>query len=169
METSIYSTACIGIIRTPHLELEGMPVQPVGGSGITGEVIVRPDLAEGLKDLDGFSHIYLIYHLHKVVNTSLTVVPFMDTVPHGVFATRSPVRPSCLGLSIVELLAVEGNRLQIRGVDMLDGTPLIDIKPYIAAFDCPEASTSGWMTSSRAEVGQKLSDNRFIDGNQDRK
>lgn len=127
-----------------------------------GEVVVHQELAEGLHDLEGFTHIYLIYHLHKVTQTRLTVIPFMDTKPHGVFATRSPVRPSRLGLSIIELLAVEGNCLKVRGVDMLDGTPLIDIKPYIKAFDCPENASSGWMKATHAEVSHKRSDHRFI-------
>ena len=157
-----YTTDYIGVIRTPFTELQGMPIQPAGARDVLGEVIVHPELAEGLQDLDGFSHIYLIYHLHKVVHTRLTVTPFMDTVAHGVFATRSPVRPSRLGLSIVELLAVEDNRLTVRGVDMLDGSPLIDIKPYIAAFDCPANASSGWMTATRDEVGNKRADQRFI-------
>lgn len=142
-----YTTDYIGVIRTPFTELEGMPIQPVGAREVLGEVIICSQLVGGLKDLDGFSHIYLIYCLHKVAKTRLTVVPFMDTVPHGVFATRSPTRPSRLGLSIVELVAIENNRLTVRGVDVLDGTPLIDIKPYIAEFECPENPTSGWMTA----------------------
>jgi tRNA (adenine37-N6)-methyltransferase len=158
-----YTTDYIGVIRTPFTELQGMPVQPAGAGDIMGEVIIEPALAEGLRDLDGFSHIYLIYHLHKVAQTRLTVIPFMDTEPRGVFATRSPVRPSHLGLSIVELLKVEGNRLTVRGADMLDGTPLIDIKPYITAFDCPAEASSGWMTATRGEVGKKRADQRFVD------
>ena len=158
-----YTTDYIGIIRTPFTELQGMPIQPTGAQDIIGEVIVHPELAEGLQDLDGFSHIYLIYHLHKVVDTRLTVIPFMDTVPRGVFATRAPVRPSRLGLSIVELLEMEENRLTVRGVDMLDGSPLIDIKPYIVAFDCPASATSGWMTATRTDVGSKHADDRFIE------
>ena len=157
-----YTTDYIGIIRTPFTELQGMPIQPAGAREVLGEVIVYPELTEGLRDLDGFSHIYLIYHLHKVVDTRLTVIPFMDKVPRGVFATRAPVRPSRLGLSIVELLEVEDNRLTVRGVDILDGSPLIDIKPYIAAFDCPPHASSGWMTATRSEVNSKHADDRFI-------
>jgi tRNA-Thr(GGU) m(6)t(6)A37 methyltransferase TsaA len=157
-----YTTDYIGIIRTPFTELQGMPIQPTGARDVLGEVIVNPELTEGLKDLDGFSHIYLIYHLHKVTDTRLTVIPFMDTVPRGVFATRAPVRPSRLGLSVVELLEVKENRLTVRGVDMLDGSPLIDIKPYVAAFDCPANASSGWMTATHDEVGSKRADDRFI-------
>lgn len=158
-----YTADYIGVIKTPFTELEGMPIQPTGARNTTGEIIIKPEMAEGLKDLDGFSHIYLIYHLHKITQTQLTVIPFMDTIPHGVFATRSPVRPARLGLSIVELLAVNNNRLIVRGVDMLDGTPLIDIKPYIHAFDCPTDPTCGWMTASQEEVARKRADKRFSD------
>lgn len=163
LQVTSYTADYIGIIRTPHSSLENMPIQPTGASEILGEVIIFPKLAEGLKDLDGFSHIYLIYHLHQVTQTKLTVIPFMDTTERGVFATRSPVRPARLGLSIVELVAVEGNRLTVRGVDMLDGTPLLDIKPYIHAFDCPVNASSGWMTAAREEVSCKRSDKRFVE------
>jgi tRNA-Thr(GGU) m(6)t(6)A37 methyltransferase TsaA len=162
MEMKQYTTDYIGIIRTPFTELQGMPIQPAGAQNVLGEVIIYPELKEGLRDLDGFSHIYLIYHLHKVVETRLTVIPFMDKVPRGVFATRAPVRPSRLGLSIVELLMVKDNRLMVRGVDILDGSPLIDIKPYIPAFDCPVNATSGWMKGTRGEVGSKRADDRFV-------
>jgi tRNA-Thr(GGU) m(6)t(6)A37 methyltransferase TsaA len=144
-----------------------MPIQPAGAGDIQGEVIVKPELKEGLRDLEGFSHIYLIYDLHKAGQTRLTVIPFMDTVPHGVFATRSPVRPAHLGLSIVELLMVTDNRLTVRGVDMLDESPLLDIKPYIPAFDCPANVSVGWMTAARAEVSRKRSDGRFTDSHSD--
>lgn len=157
-----YTTEYIGIIQTPFTDLENMPIQPTGAKEVMGEVIVHPELVEGLRDIDGFSHIYLLYHFHKTTHTRLTVIPFMDTKPHGIFATRSPVRPARLGLSIVELLEVQGNRLKVRGVDMLDGSPLLDIKPYIPAFDCPENVSSGWMTATREEVVQKRSDNRFL-------
>lgn len=158
-----YTTDYIGVIRTPFTELQGMPIQPAGAGDVQGEVIIHPELKEGLRDLEGFSHIYLIYDLHKVKQIQLTVIPFMDTVPHGVFATRSPVRPAHLGLSIVELLAVVDNCLTVRGVDMLDESPLVDIKPYIPAFDCPTNVRVGWMTSTRTEVSHKRSDHRFID------
>ena len=158
-----YTSEYIGVIRTPFTKLQGMPIQPCGAKDVIGEVIIEPAFKEGLKDLDGFSHIYLLYHMHKVTRTKLTVVPFMDTMPHGVFATRSPVRPSRIGLSIVELLSMEENRLKIRGADILDGTPLLDIKPYIHAFDCPVDASCGWMTAERGDVEDKRSDHRFTD------
>lgn len=157
-----YITDYIGVIRSPFLEVAGMPVQPPGAEGFEGEAIVDPELTEGLQDLDGFSHIYLIYHFHRVTETRLKVIPFMDTHERGVFATRVPVRPARLGMSVVRLLEVKGNRLRFSGADMLDGTPLIDIKPYVHAFDCPDNATCGWMRASREEVGRRRSDQRFL-------
>ncbi len=142
----------IGRVRTPFTELAGMPIQPRGGADIEGEIILNPELTAGLKDIEGFSHLYLIYHLHQAGPCSLEVTPFMDNRPHGVFATRYPARPNPIGLSIVELLRVEGNHLFIRGVDLLDNTPLLDIKPYIPAFDHVGPARSGWMQSSQEQV-----------------
>lgn len=159
---SNYTTDYIGIIHSPFKVLEGMPVQPAGSGVPEGEVVINPDLAEGLRDLEGFSHIYLVYHFHRVADTRLIVVPFMDDSERGVFSTRSPVRPARLGISIVRLLEVRGNRLKVGGLDILDGTPLIDIKPYIEAFDCPENPSCGWMKSSRSEVRRRRSDGRFV-------
>ena len=151
----------IGIIHSPFKELENMPIQSVGAQGAEGEVVVDERFAEGLRDLDGFSHIYLIYHFHKATRIELRVVPYMDTERRGVFATRSPLRPAHIGISTVELLTVSGNVLVVRGVDVLDGTPLIDIKPYIPRFDCWQNATSGWMKASRFDIERRRSDNRF--------
>ena len=152
----------IGIIHSPFRNLSDMPIQPKGAAAQEGEVEVFADFAEGLLDLDGFSHIYLLYRFHQAQRTELRVVPFMDSVARGVFATRSPLRPNHIGLSIVELVKVEANVVTIRGVDVLDGTPLLDIKPYIAAFDEVRDSLSGWMQASREEVSAARSDRRFI-------
>jgi tRNA-Thr(GGU) m(6)t(6)A37 methyltransferase TsaA len=152
----------IGVIHSPFRELENMPVQSIGAQSAEGSVVVYEKFSEGLRDLEGFSHIYLVYHFHRASRAELRVVPYMDTVERGVFATRSPLRPSHVGLSIVELLSVTGNVLRVRGVDVLDGTPLIDIKPYIPQFDCREDATSGWMKASRSEVERKRSDHRFL-------
>ncbi|MDJ0621535.1 MAG: tRNA (N6-threonylcarbamoyladenosine(37)-N6)-methyltransferase TrmO [Desulfocapsaceae bacterium] len=151
----------IGIIRSPFKELVEMPIQPKGAVDIEGRVIVDIKYEKGLADLEGFSHIYLLYAFHLADREELTVVPFMDDQPRGVFATRSPLRPNHIGLSIVELLKREGNELIIRGVDILDGTPLLDIKPYIRQFDTVEVSKSGWCTADDNEVRQKRSDSRF--------
>jgi tRNA-Thr(GGU) m(6)t(6)A37 methyltransferase TsaA len=151
----------IGTIHSPFTTLENMPIQPSGAGDVEGEVVLDEKYAEGLKDLDGFSHIYLIFHFHKVRRTELSVVPYMDTVKRGVFATRSPLRPSHIGLSIVELVSVDGNRLKVRGLDILDGTPLLDIKPFIPNFDNRENARSGWQKASKDEINRKRSDDRF--------
>ncbi|WP_114418932.1 tRNA (N6-threonylcarbamoyladenosine(37)-N6)-methyltransferase TrmO [Marinospirillum perlucidum] len=151
----------IGVIRSPHQSIESMPIQPKGAAEVTGQLVVEEQYVEGLKDLEGFSHVYLLYSFHQTRRTELQVIPFMDDQPRGVFATRSPLRPNHIGLSIVRLQAIEGNCVTIQGVDVLDGTPLLDIKPYIAKFDGVEASTSGWMQASDEEVKNKRSDERF--------
>lgn len=153
----------IGRIRTPFLKLEEMPIQPRGAAEIVGSLTVEEQYIEGLADLEGFSHIYLLYLFHKAQRTHLTVTPFMDKSDRGVFATRSPLRPNHIGLSIVELLGVDKNIVTIRGIDILDNTPLLDIKPYIAAFDMVQNSSPGWMKGSVEDVTQCRSDNRFVD------
>lgn len=151
----------IGTIRSPFTSLSNMPVQPLGAMDIEGKVVVDSEFEEGLNDLEGFSHIYLLYHFHKAERTELSVVPFLDTQPRGVFATRSPLRPGHIGLSIVELLHREANVLTIRGVDILDNTPLLDIKPYIPAFDKARNCRTGWFSASTEEVEKTRSDSRF--------
>ena len=138
-----------------------MPIQPIGAADVIGTIHMAEQYAEGLKDLEGFSHIYLIYLFHEATHTRLRVVPFMDTKKRGVFATRSPLRPNHIGLSIVELVRIDGLTLTIRGVDVLNQTPLLDIKPYIEAFDSVKNSTSGWMGSNVRSVAEKRSDDRF--------
>lgn len=152
----------IGAIHTPFTHLENMPIQPRGGAEVVGTIEIFNQYIEGLADLDGFSHIYLLYHFHQVKQTALTVTPFMDSSPRGVFATRSPLRPNHIGLSIVRLLGIENNILTIQNIDILDNTPLLDIKPYIQAFDGVKESRSGWMKGSAAEVSGKRSDGRFV-------
>jgi len=155
----------IGVIHSPFKKLDNMPVQPRGGKNIIAEIKIKEKYQVGLKDLDGFSHIYLIYIFHKMKSEKLEVVPFNDKTNQirGVFATRTPVHPNGLGLSIVKLLKVEKNIVTIQGVDILDGTPIIDIKPYIENFDkIDEPTKSGWMLSTEDEVSLKKSDNRFL-------
>ena len=120
----------IGVIRSPFRATQGMPIQTVAAAGIEGELEVFEAFAEGLRDIEGFEYLILLTHLHQAVE-KLEVVPFMDTASHGVFATRAPARPNRIGLSIVRLLAVQGRVLRFAGNDMLDGTPVLDIKPYI--------------------------------------
>jgi len=138
-----------------------MPIQPKGAPQAVGRIIVDEAFRDGLHDLDGFSHIYILYSFHQATRTELLVTPFMDTQERGVFATRSPLRPNHIGMSLVELVRVEGNQVYVTGIDVLDGTPLLDIKPYIKEFDAVKASKSGWMRSSDEEVSTKRSDERF--------
>ena len=151
----------IGTIRTPFDKLEDMPIQPKGAGEVIGTVELDEQYVEGLADLDGFSHIYLLYEFHMAKRTALTVTPFMDTSQRGVFSTRSPLRPNHIGISIVRLIGVEKNIITVQGIDILNGTPLLDIKPYIATFDAVQHSRSGWMKGSEEEVACKRSDLRF--------
>ena len=144
MSDSVISFRPIGIIRSEHVLPQETPVQPVYAKGCKGRAIIFLAFEDGLLDLDGFSHIYLIYQLNKVECTKLIVKPFLQDAEHGVFATRSPCRPNAIGLSVVELVKREGNVLHLDGVDILDGTPLLDIKPYTAKFDRVETSRNGW-------------------------
>jgi tRNA-Thr(GGU) m(6)t(6)A37 methyltransferase TsaA len=151
----------IGTIRTPFTKPEGMPIQPAGAAGVQGVVEVFQDFQAGLKDLDGFSHIVLLYVFHRSEGFTLELVPFMDTKPHGVFATRAPRRPNPIGLSIVELDRIENGVLHVRNVDILDGTPLLDIKPYVPEFDNHASVRTGWLAQARKTVAKRKSDNRF--------
>ncbi len=152
----------IGTIFTPFTCLEDMPIQPKGAEDIIGTVELKEQYLAGLDDLDGFSHIYLLYQFHMAQRTALTVTPFMDTRPRGVFATRSPLRPNHIGISIVRLKSIAKNIITVQGIDILNGTPLLDIKPYIAAFDAVQDCRSGWMQGSAGDVRRKRSDNRFV-------
>jgi len=151
----------IGIIHTPFTTLEDMPIQPKGAKEVVGTIEVNDEFAEGLADLDGFSHIYLLYEFHMAQRTVLKVIPFMDNQERGVFSTRSPLRPNHIGLSIVRIEKIDKNIITVLGIDVLDGTPLLDIKPYIAAFDEISESSSGWMQASEKDVSNKRSDKRF--------
>jgi tRNA-Thr(GGU) m(6)t(6)A37 methyltransferase TsaA len=151
----------IGIIHTPFRELENMPIQPSGAAGICGTVDLYPEFAEGLKDLDGFSHLILLYRFHESRGYSLTVTPFLDSETRGVFATRAPKRPNPIGLSIVRLVRIQGSTLGIENVDILDGTPLLDIKPYVPEFDHQEDCRIGWLEQVQRMVKTKRSDDRF--------
>ncbi|MFO7913280.1 MAG: tRNA (N6-threonylcarbamoyladenosine(37)-N6)-methyltransferase TrmO [Desulfotignum sp.] len=151
----------IGTIHSPHKNIRDMPIQPRGAAGIEGRVLVDDVYTEGLQDLEGFSHIYLVYSFHKTQRTELRVTPFMDTRKRGVFSTRSPLRPNHIGLSIVRLKKIAGNTLVVQDIDILDGTPLLDIKPYIQKFDAVTESCSGWLQASEEDIRNKRSDDRF--------
>jgi len=154
----------IGIIHSPFRDLHGMPIQPIGARGIKGQIELNEEYELGLKDLNGFSHIILIYHFHLSEGYSLEVKPFLDQVKRGIFATRAPKRPNAIGLSVVELDKIESNIIHISNVDVLDGTPLLDIKPYIPHFNaCEKENVSiGWFDDKHHEAKDKKSDKRFV-------
>jgi tRNA (adenine37-N6)-methyltransferase len=151
----------IGVIRTPFERPEGMPVQPTAGLGIRGTIELDPAYAEGLADLEGFSHLILLYHFHRVGEARLTVVPFLDDRPHGLFATRSPARPNPIGLSTVRLVGISGSTLDIEDVDILDGTPLLDMKPYVAPLDDRPGARIGWYEGRLTDIAHARADDRF--------
>lgn len=152
----------IGVIQTSYKTLENMPIQPMGAKGVKASVVLNPDLVDGLLDLEEFSHVTLIYFLHKVQDYKLRVIPFMDTEEHGIFATRSPRRPNAIGISTVKLISIEGNILHIEDADVLDGTPLLDIKPFFGRFDNRENVKSGWLDRKWDHKHENLkSDERF--------
>ena len=155
-----YTYRPIGVIRTPHKEPEGTPIQPTGAQGIEGTIELNPEYIPGLKDIEGFSHVILLYHFHRAEGYSLQVRPYMDKDTHGVFATRIPGRPNPIGLSVVRLLGIDGGTLRIQDVDILDGTPLLDIKPYVPAFDHRETDRIGWLTGRSGNVRHAKSDGR---------
>ena len=152
----------IGVIHTPHRELEGMPIQPAGAAGVQGTVEVFETYRDGLADLDGFSHVILLYHFHRSAEFRLRVTPFMDTVPRGLFATRAPRRPNPIGLSIVRLNRIEDGVMHVENVDILDGTPLLDIKPYVPQFDEQSDVRTGWIEAARRRVAEQRADDRFV-------
>lgn len=151
----------IGIVHSPFSALDGMPIQPAGATGIRGTVEVFPEYQDGLKDLEGFSHIIVLYHFHRSTDFELQVVPFLDSELRGVFATRAPKRPNPIGLSVVKLQKIRGNILHIENVDILDGTPLLDVKPYVPEFDEQTSVRTGWLERARKTVLQRRSDKRF--------
>ncbi|MHC1573558.1 MAG: tRNA (N6-threonylcarbamoyladenosine(37)-N6)-methyltransferase TrmO [Candidatus Syntropharchaeales archaeon] len=152
----------IGIIHSPFKESKGTPVQPTSAKGIEGIIEVFPEYAEGLKDLEGFSHIILIYHFHLSKEPSLKVKPFMDSNKmHGVFSTRAPSRPNPIGISVVHLLRIERNILHVQDVDIIDGTPLLDIKPYVPEFDVRKADRIGWLEKNVYKLSTLKDDGRF--------
>ncbi len=152
----------IGIIRSPYKEPKGIPIQPTAAKGIEGRVEVYMDFSEGLKDLEGFSHIILLYHFHLIVNSKLIVKPYMDDDYHGVFATRAPSRPNPIGLSIVRLMKIDDNILYIKDVDIVNGTPLIDIKPLVPEFDLRNVEKIGWLNRNVNKLPDSKDDGRFL-------
>jgi tRNA-Thr(GGU) m(6)t(6)A37 methyltransferase TsaA len=153
----------IGVVHSPFKEPKGTPIQPAGAIGIEGIVEIFPEYAEGLKDIEGFSHIILLYHFHLSNRSTLIAKPYLDNEAHGVFAMRGPSRPNPIGISVVRLVKVEGNVLHIQDVDIVDGTPLLDIKPYVPEFDIREVARIGWLENKVHKLSQSKDDGRFAE------
>ncbi|UCF10959.1 MAG: tRNA (N6-threonylcarbamoyladenosine(37)-N6)-methyltransferase TrmO [Candidatus Bipolaricaulota bacterium] len=137
----------IGVIRSPHVDPRRTPIQPRYAAGIAGSIEIFPEFSAGLDDLEGFSHIVLLYHFHRSHGSRLRVVPYLDDEERGVFATRAPHRPNAIRMSVVRLVRREGNILHIEDIDALDGTPVLDIKPHVPRFGVEGAVRSGWLES----------------------
>jgi tRNA-Thr(GGU) m(6)t(6)A37 methyltransferase TsaA len=163
LNTSSINLKAMGVVHSPNKQEAGTPIQPRWAEAIEGRVEVFPEYAAGLKDLDGFERIWLICWLDRAAPAPLIVTPYLDTVPRGIFATRAPSRPNSIGLSAVRLLKVEGRILHVAGLDMLDQTPLLDLKPYAPQFDCYAVERIGWL--GRCQSGQTQADQRFSRGN----
>jgi tRNA (adenine37-N6)-methyltransferase len=157
----------IGVVRSPHARLEGTPLQTTAAEGIAGTVEVEEEFAGGLADLDGFSHLLLLVHLHASNGWTPQVVPFLDDVPRGVFATRSPRRPNPIGLSLVRLDRIAGATLHVRDLDLLDGTPVLDIKPHVPRFDHRDTDRIGWFAGRLGRLPETRSDARFASPGRD--
>jgi len=151
----------IGVLRSPYTQLDGMPLQTVVEPEVEARVELDESVHGALRDLDGFSHLWLITHLHGVEGWTPEVVPFLDTVARGVLATRSPRHPNPIGLSLVALVAVEPGALRVRGIDLLDGTPVLDVKPYVPLFDARENARAGWFEQAGERVHEVRSDRRY--------
>lgn len=149
----------VGSVETPFREPPGTPIQPSRAAGARGTVRLDPRFQEGLRDLAGFERIWLVYWLHRAPPAGLLTVPFLDEQPRGIFATRSPARPNPIGISAVRLLSVRENVLEVADVDMVDGTPLLDVKPYVPEFDAYPGSRAGWFDRSRST--RSVADGRF--------
>ena len=153
----------IGVIYSPFKEPKGTPIQPAGAQGIAGRVEVFPEYAKGLQDIEGFSHIILIYHFHLSKKPSLKVKPFMDDKAHGVFAMRGPSRPNPIGISVVRLVRIEENVLHVQDIDIVDRTPVLDIKPYVPAFDIRAVERTGWLDKNVHRLSTSRDDGRFTE------
>ena len=153
----------IGVVHSPFREPAGTPIQSSAAAavGVEARVEVFPCFREGLRDLEGFSHLILLYHMHRIQPAGLLVRPFLGNESHGVFATRSPGRPNPIGFSVVRLLSVEDGAISITDVDILDQTPVLDIKPYISEFDCREAERVGWFADNLHKLNETKDDGRF--------
>jgi len=154
----------IGMIRSEHKRAEDTPIQPPFAEGSAGTVEVFPEYAAGLKDIEGFSHLILLYYFHRAEAPLLVVKPFLEDVEHGVFATRHPRRPNGIGLSIVRLIRREGSVLFVENMDILDETPLLDIKPFLPLHDAPEGVRAGWQDTVDPELARARGRRGYLPG-----
>ena len=152
----------IGIIHSPFKEAKGTPIQPTAAKGVDGEIIIFNEYIEGLTDLEGFSYIILLYNFHLSGKTKLKIKPFMDDRTHGIFATRAPSRPNPIGLSVVRLVNIRNNKLHIKDIDIVDGTSLLDIKPFIPEFDIRKVEKTGWIKNNVHKLANSKDDGRFL-------
>ncbi len=152
----------VGVIHSSVVSPENAPIQSVSAKEITADLEVGEEFTQGLLDIEGFSHLILVYAFHKSKGWSLTPVPFLDVTPHGVFATRVPRRPNAIGFSVVRLVSREENVLHLMDVDLIDGTPVLDIKPYVPRFDAFPEAKAGWFSGKLNEVQDARSDGRFL-------
>jgi len=153
----------IGVIHSPFKEPKGTPIQSAGAKGINGLIEIFPDYAEGLRDIEGFSHLILLYHFHLSKGATLLAKPYMDNETHGVFAMRGSSRPNPIGISVVRLVKVEGNILHIQDIDIVDETPLLDIKPYVPEFDIRKVKGIGWLEKNVHKLSTSKDDGRFTE------
>jgi len=160
-KTSI-NFAQIGIIHSPYKIPRGTPIQPTAAKGTEGQIEIFSENVMGLVDLEKFSHVIVLYHFHLIKKVELLVKPFMDDEYHGVFATRASSRPNPIGLSILELVKIEDNILYVRDVDIVDGTPLLDIKPYVPDFDSRTNVRTGWLEKNIHKLPEAKDDERFV-------
>lgn len=152
----------IGVIRSPFDSIEGMPIQPPAAEDAVGTIEIDEEYVSGLADLEEFSHCIVLYHFHRAEGEApLAPTPFLDERPRGLFSTRAPRRPNPIGLSIVAIEKIDGNTLTVRGVDVLDGTPLLDLKPYVPAFDVREGARAGWVDATGRTPDDVNADDRF--------
>ena len=159
MRTIEYSP--IGIVHSPLRRAAGAPIQSASAKHVEGTVEVFPPFVAGLKDIAGFSHLILLYHFHLSRETALLVKPYLDIKEHGIFATRAPNRPNPIGISVVKLKKVRGRVMWVQDLDVIDGTPLLDIKPYVPKFDVRRAVSIGWLKSRIGKLNRTRADERF--------
>lgn len=163
MDAANFHYQPIGIIHSPFTQQAGTPVQPSHDQATRGEIVLDEQYVDALHDLNGFSHIWVLCHLHQARPAKLSVTPYLDDKPHGLFATRAPSRPNPIGMSLLRLEKIEHNRLLVMDLDLLDGTPVLDIKPFVAQFDQREQSRCGWFDTAAKATAQaaQQADDRF--------